>query len=93
MIKITGFDELQKELTDAQKILSEIDGDLGQVTFDPEDPSSIEQAIQLMEKIVDDKVSGYEDNSIVGPLAEEMKDGFRKEILESAAASRLNSEE
>lgn len=35
MLKITGLDKLQKELKVAQLALSELDGNLGTVHFDP----------------------------------------------------------
>lgn len=56
MIKISGFEELGRELEDAQKALAELEGDLGSVNFIPDDPESIEAAIQSMEQIVDEKV-------------------------------------
>ncbi len=44
-MKITGFDKLNRQLEDAQKAISELDGELGTVTFTPDDPASIENAI------------------------------------------------
>ncbi|PLO49654.1 hypothetical protein CWN49_38690, partial [Klebsiella michiganensis] len=59
MLKITGLDKLQKELKVAQLALSELDGNLGTVHFDPQDPASIENAIQKINQIVDERVSQY----------------------------------
>ena len=47
MINIHGLDKLQKDLDDLQNILSNLDGELGSVRFDPHNPSSIEGAIQF----------------------------------------------
>lgn len=92
MIKITGFEELGRELEDAQKALAELEGDLGSVNFTPDDPESIEAAIQSMEQIIDERVGRYANNSIIGPLAEETKANFRQAILDQAAAARLEGD-
>lgn len=89
MLKITGFDKLSRELKEAQKAFAEIDGDLGTVNFDPHDPASIEAAIQSVEEMIDEKLSGYMSNSIVAPMADEMKAKYRGAILEKAGEARL----
>ena len=40
MLKITGLNNLQKNLKEAENALSELDGELGVVNFDPSDPAS-----------------------------------------------------
>lgn len=84
-----GLDKLQRELKGAQAALNELDGDLCTVRFDPFDPESIEQAIQFVNETIDNRVRGYESNSLIGPLIEEMKDSYRSRILEQAAEKRL----
>ena len=93
MIKIDGLDKLSKELKDAQKALAEIDGDIGRVSFDPNDPISIEAAITSMETKIDEKVGRYANNSIVAPLIEGMKEQYREGILEQAAEARLKGDD
>lgn len=93
MFKIEGLDKLQRDLKRAQDALAEMDGDLGSVSFNPEDPASIDQAIAAMERIIDDRVAGYEDSEIIGSLAEEMKERYRAMILEKAAEARLQDDE
>ena len=88
-IKITGLDKLTRELEGAQKALAEIDGELGTVRFDPHDPASIEQAIRSMETMIDAKLSAYGKNSIIAPLAQQMKESYRLSIVEKAATARL----
>lgn len=89
MFKIEGLDKLQKDLSNAKKALEELDGSFGSVSFDPSDPSSIDQAITGMERIIDAKLAGYEDNLILGPLIEELKEKYRAMILEKSAEARL----
>ncbi|ENK3932928.1 hypothetical protein [Pseudomonas aeruginosa] len=93
MFKITGLDKLQKDLKDAQRVLSELDGELGVVNFDPSDPVSIESAIQSVNRLIDERLGVYSANPIVGPLAEQMKEKYRETILQKAAEARLNSDE
>lgn len=93
MFKIEGLDKLQRDLKRAQDALAELDGDLGSVSFNPEDPASIDQAIAAMERIIDDRVAGYEDSEIIGSLAEEMKERYRAMILEKATEARLQDNE
>jgi hypothetical protein len=92
MIKITGLEELSRTLEDAQRAMSELDGELGSVSFDPQDPVSIEAAIKSAERMIEDRVGRYSSNSIVGPMIEELKERYREAILEKAAAARLESD-
>jgi predicted DNA-binding transcriptional regulator YafY len=89
MFIITGLDKLSRDLDGAQKALSEMDGELGAVSFKPDDPASIEAAIQLVDGLVDSRLGAYASNSIIGPLAEQMKEKYRQAILDKAAAARL----
>jgi hypothetical protein len=91
MFKITGLDDLSRELEDAQKALAEINGELGVVNFDPHDAASIENAIQRMEEMIDGKVGRYSGNPIVGPMIQQMKNHYRDGIIEKAAKARLKA--
>lgn len=89
MFKISGLDNLSRQLTDAQKALDVLDGELGTVSFDPDDPASIEAAIQSVETIIDEKLGPYANNPIIAPLAEEMKEKYRDAIIDRASEARL----
>ena len=88
MFKIEGFDKLRRDLDQAQRELCDIDGELGSVNFDPEDPASIETAIIWMETKIDDCLGPYAENPIVAPLIQEMKENYRQAILDKAANAR-----
>ncbi len=90
---IRGLDKLNRELKEAQKALEGLDGNLGTVNFDPDDPASIELAITEMERMIADKVGRYASNPFVGPLVKATKQNFRKRILERAAQARLGEGE
>jgi DNA-binding GntR family transcriptional regulator len=93
VLKITGLDELTKSMKEFQAAISELDGEIGTVNFDPNDPESIEQAIQAANRAIDGKVARYSRNKIVVDLAEDLKENTRSSILERAAAARLEGNE
>lgn len=88
-MKIQGLDALTKQFDEAQKAIAELDGELGVVSFDPQDPGSIEAAIKEVEATIDAKVGRYASNPIVAPLIDGMKEQYRQGIIDRAAAARL----
>ena len=92
MIKISGLNELTKQLKEAQTAIASIDGQIGLVTFLDDDPSSIEMAIQEVENMVDSKLSKYKNNPLVAPIILNMKKHYREGIIQRAAESRLKKQ-
>lgn len=92
MINITGFDELNRKMDQLAKFGEEVDGELANVSFDPTDPGSIEIAISEMEAAIDQKALSYVNNDMVANLVDKMKANFREQILEKAAAARLEGD-
>lgn len=90
---LKGLDQLQRQLKEAQEVLKDLDGDLCTVNFDPNDPASIEEAVQQVETVIDERIGRYGSNPIIEPLAAEMKERYRSEILERASAARLEAGE
>ncbi|HMP09509.1 hypothetical protein [Hydrogenophaga sp.] len=88
-----GLDDLQRTLAEAQRALEAVNGELGTLSFNPEDPESVEAAIIESERLVDERLGKYANNPIVGPLIVQMKDSFRTAVIEKAAAARLKGEE
>ncbi|HEY0329903.1 MAG TPA: hypothetical protein VGC77_12480 [Rhodopseudomonas sp.] len=84
MVKVTGFDNLQRQLDEAQRAFKSLDGQLATVHFDPENTESINAAIQTMESAIDGKVAPYRNNPFVAPLIPKMKAKYREPILERA---------
>jgi DNA-binding GntR family transcriptional regulator len=89
MFKITGLDQLTKQLEQAQQAIDELDGKLATVSFDPNDPASIDAAIQQANASFDAKVTAWADNPLVAQVAEGMKEQLRESIIQRAAAARL----
>lgn len=89
MIKMKGFDALTKKMDQMSKFVAELEGEIAHLSFDPNDPVSIEAAIQEMSDAIDAKARSYERNDWVANLATEIKEKYRSQILEKAAAARL----
>lgn len=91
MIELKGFDDLARVLSDAQKAIAGLDGDFGTISFNPQEPASLEAAIARMEALIDERLRGYERNPIVKDLAAQTKEHWRQSILDQAAAARLGA--
>ncbi len=89
---MSGFDKLTRDLNEAQKAISALDGEIGTVKFDADDPASIEAAIQQTEVLLDERLAEYSSNPIVGPMLEGLKEQYRDGILERAATARLQQD-
>lgn len=87
-VTITGMDKLQKMLADAQRALSELNGTIAELKFDPADPASVAAAIEQMKRAVDEKVAPYRGNAIIDPLAAKSKEAFRRAIEVKVASAQ-----
>ena len=92
MFKISGLDQLTRQLEQAQQAFAEIDGELGTVEFNPHDPASIEAAVQQAEAMIDAKVKPWADNALVAQMVDGMKEQYRTAIIDRAAQARLENE-
>ena len=90
MVKITGFDKLQKMLEDASRAFEELDGKIGEVSFDPNDAASIDDAIRSMEIAIDQKIGAFKSNPMVAQLIPQMKAKSRDGIIARAEIARNN---
>lgn len=82
------MEKLFGELENAQKALSALDGDLGNVQFDPDQPASIQAAITQIESMIDERVSRYKRNPLVKELIQAVKSDWADQIKKDAAAKR-----
>ena len=83
-VKITGIDKLQKQLKEAAETLN---GSYP-VSFDANDPVSIETAIQEAYSMLEERASRYAANPMISPMIEAMKEDLRQQILDSAEQQR-----
>ena len=89
---IKGLDELIRGVGELEKAMAALDGDIASVNFNPNDPQSIEAAIQQTEAAIDERVGGYGQNEMVQKIVTELKEKSRQSILERAAVSRAEEE-
>ena len=84
---------MQKELEEAQCAISELEGDLGTVSFDPQEPHSVETALQSVNQLIDGRIGRYASNPFVAPIIDGLKESYRETILVKASEARLQAEE
>ena len=82
-IEIKGLEEFQRDLAEVQRALASLDGEITRLSFNPDDPASVQQAIRQMEQAVDGRTAAYSANPMVAKIAEGAKDAFRKRIMET----------
>jgi len=87
MAGITGLDQLQRQVAEAQAAMSMLDGEVARLKFDPDDPASVEAAVRTMERMIDQKAGRYSSNPIVGPLITKSKEAFAAAIRAKARRS------
>jgi hypothetical protein len=83
-VKLESLDKLQRELQAAEGALRTLDGTIANLKFDPDDRQSVQNAIRQMETAIDTKVARYRSNALVSQLVANMKEQYRRKILELA---------
>ena len=89
-VELSGFDKLQRQLDEAQRAVSSLDGQLLTVTLNA-DPVQTQRAIHEMEAAIDARIEQYRGNPLVAAFAKVAKDRFREKIL--ARGSKLRNPE
>ena len=65
-MKLEGMDSLEHEMKGLEKAVANLEGDIAELTYDPYDPQSIEQANLERNTAVDERVKkGYSKNEKV----------------------------
>jgi hypothetical protein len=90
---IKGLNELSRKMKELEKAIAALDGEIGSVNFDPNDPQSIEVAIQKMEQAIDERVGDYSRNDMIEGIVNEVKERYRQAILERASEARNEQED
>jgi uncharacterized coiled-coil DUF342 family protein len=89
---IKGLDQAIRKMKELERAVAALDGDITTVSFDPNDPQSIELAIQQMETAIDERVGNYSKNDMIEGVVAELKERYRQAILDRAAAGRAAEE-
>lgn len=88
-----GFDDFAKKLKELEKFATDINGELGSVTFDAFDAESIEHAIIEMEKMIDEKAQIYSRNPMIQEMVIKIKEDRRQAIIDAATELRIQTED
>lgn len=87
-LNITGLDKLERDLKEFEKAISSLDGEIGNVQFDPDDKASVDRAVRDMKTMIDRRVGRFRNNAMTRDLIKELKRGFEKEIRTRTSSAR-----
>ncbi len=85
--KLTGESEVTRNMEQLKRAL---DGAVAGLSFDPLKPREVEQAIRSIEMKVDLKLAPYISSPGVSQIASDLKEEYRKAILQKADEARKN---
>ena len=85
---IAGLDKFMQKIKEVERATAALDGEIASISFDPNDPQSIELAIQAMETEIDQRVAEYRNNDMVEEIVVELKESCRQAILDRADSGR-----
>lgn len=88
-MKVSGIIKFNQKQNKTTEELGSLDNEIETVKIDPDDPASIEAAIQSMEAIIDKRLGPYSGNSIIAPFAKSIKIKYRESIVNRAATDRI----
>ena len=84
-IKLDGMSEVTRNMEQLKRAL---DSAFNGLTFDPQKPEEVEQAIREIEMKVDMKFAPYMTSPGVSEIASQLKEEYRKAILQKADDAR-----
>ena len=84
-IKLDGMSEVKRNMEQLKRAL---DGMVGGLSFDPLKPQEVERAIREIEMKVDMKFAPYISSPGVREIASNLKDEYRRAILQKADDAR-----
>ena len=84
-IKLTGLSEVTRNMEALKRAL---DGAVEKASLEPANPRDVERVIREIEMKVDLKLAPYMTSPGVREIASQLKDEYRKSILQKAEAAR-----
>ena len=85
---MNDFKLLTKRLKELEQFLGELENYSQTLSFDPFDAESIENALIQMENMIDGRGQYSATNPMIEKIASELKDKYRKAIIDKAAKYR-----
>ena len=86
-IKLTGMSEVTRNMEALKRAL---DGAVEKASCDPANPQDVERAIREIEMKVELKLAPYMTSPGVREIASQLKEEYRKALLQKAEAARKN---
>lgn len=80
---MSGLDGLPQEIRDPEKAVAAMDGPVREISFEPDDPASVQAAQEVVDRLVNEKVGKFGSASIAHEILEAAKESFRISILGS----------
>ncbi|OTP68212.1 hypothetical protein [Caballeronia sordidicola] len=80
-------DELSRTLAEAGEGLKALQEEVIEAGFDPDDPASVQAAIEHVETVIDAKVARFRGNALVREAADQIKVECRANILAQVEAA------
>jgi hypothetical protein len=87
-IKLTGMSEVTRNMEQLKRAL---DGAAAELSFDPLNRQDVERAIREIEQKVDLKIAPYISSPGVREIASQLKEEYRKALLQKAEEARKKS--
>lgn len=84
------LDEMTRTLAEAGEGLQALQDEVIEAGFDPDDPASVQAAIQHVEATIDAKVARFQGNALVRAAADQIKAECRANIFAQVEAARTN---
>jgi hypothetical protein len=78
-------DEMTRILEEASEGLKALEEEVITTQFDPDDPASVQAAIDHVENAIDMKIAPYRGNRLVEEAADQIKEECRTNILQQVA--------
>src|SRR5258708_1519131 len=83
-------DAVTRTLAEAGEGLEALQEEVIEAGFDPDDPASVQAAIQHVEDTIDAKVARFRGNALVREAADQIKTECRADILQQVEAAGTN---
>jgi hypothetical protein len=86
--KIEGLDHLDKSLKELSQAFGSLEGEIGHVRFNPDDPHDVERAINEAQGMVNVRLSCFRHNPWASQIGDALKEKIREGISEKARQAR-----
>ena len=83
-MEASAMKEVQREFKEAGEAIDALEGEIATIRVDPNDPRSLERALQEMKQAVDQKIVRYRENRLVRTIAEKARMVFEEQLREKA---------